>query len=180
MGLPVLPIVTRIGVIFYEPFSFFCTQRELPLSCSPAIPDLKFWHRKCTKNQQSWHKSKNTLTKWIPKTLFLKDRPFTSRGFFYPKSVFLTSFLVSDVGMFLQNWLIHWFQLITDALTVPPKNCVTGAAAQWQNGQKSLGAVVGHRRTDARFKASPTQNALRAKIRKFWDVFNGKSIKDEK
>ena len=34
---------------------------------------------------------------------FSAGRPFTSRGLFIQKSVFLTGFLVSDVGMFLQN-----------------------------------------------------------------------------
>ena len=67
---------------------------------------------------------------------FSTGRPFTSRGLLIQKSVFWTG--VSDVGMFLQNWLIHWFQLIADALTMPPKKCVPGAAEQWQNGRKSV------------------------------------------
>ena len=78
---------------------------------------------------------------------FSKDRPFTSRGLFDWKSVFLTGRVLQIVGMFLQNWPIRWFHLSKDALTVAPKNRVRGTSTRWQNFEKS---VRRRRRTDGR------------------------------
>ena len=67
---------------------------------------------------------------------FSKDQPFMSRGLLIFKSAFLAGHVLQTVSMFLQNWLIHWFQPITDAFTVPSKNRVTGASTQWRNWSK--------------------------------------------
>ena len=67
---------------------------------------------------------------------FSKGRSFTSRGLLMQKSVFLTGHVLRDVSMFLQNWLIRWFQPMADAFTVPPKNRVTDASTQWRNWSK--------------------------------------------
>ena len=83
---------------------------------------------------------------------FSKSRSFTSRGLLIEKSVFLTGHVLQTASMFLQNWLIYWFQVIADALTVPPKKRVPGASTQWRNWSK----IRRRRRrrdlrTDARF-----------------------------
>ena len=70
---------------------------------------------------------------------FSKDRPFTSRGLFDWKSVFLTGRVLHIVGMFLQNWPIRWFQLIADALTVAPKN---GRYARPTSDRNFAGAIA--------------------------------------
>ena len=85
---------------------------------------------------------------------FSKGRPFTSRGLLIPKSVFLTGRVLRDVSMFLQNWLIRWFQLIADALTVPPKNRVPGASTQWRNWSKIRRRRRTYKRTH-KFKRRP-------------------------
>ena len=59
-----------------------------------------------------------------------------SRGLLVEKSVFLTGHVLQTASMFLQNWLIRWFQVIADAFTVPPQNRVTGASTQWRNWSK--------------------------------------------
>ena len=92
----------------------------------------------CERRLNLCQKCENIPTEWTPKSSIFDSRPFTSRGLLIEKSVFLAGRVLRDVGMFLQNWLIHWFQLIADALTMPPKKCVPGAAAQWQNGRKSV------------------------------------------
>ena len=79
---------------------------------------------------------KTYLQNWSENRQFSKGRPFTSRGLLMQKSVFLTGHVLRDVSMFLQNWLIRWFEPIADAFTVPPKNRVTGASTQWRNWSK--------------------------------------------
>ena len=70
-------------------------------------------------------------------TLFERSSIYQSR-ICYPKKSFFDRSRVARRRYVFAKLTDPEFQLIADALTVPPKKCVRGAAAQWQNAGKSV------------------------------------------
>ena len=84
----------------------------------------------CGRRLKNSQKSENVPTKQIQKSIIF-ERPaiYCSWTFDAKKCVFDTSCGTLINGKW-KKWTIPKFQLFADALTVPPKKCVTGAAAQ--------------------------------------------------
>ena len=90
----------------------------------------------CGRRLKISQKSENVPTKQIQKSIiFERSAIYCSWTFDAKKCVFDTSCGTLINGKW-KKWTIPKFQLFPDALTVSPKNHVTGASTQWRKWSK--------------------------------------------
>ncbi len=95
----------------------------------------------CGRRLKSSQKSENVPTKQIQKSIiFERSVVYCSWTFCSKKCVFDTSCGTLNKGK-LKKWTVPKFQLVADALTMPPKKCVPGPCRQWQKWSKIRACV---------------------------------------
>ena len=101
----------------------------------------------CGRRLKSSQKSENVPTKQFQKLIvFERLVIYCSWTFDAKKCVFDTSCGTLNKGK-LKKWTVPKFQLVADALTMPPKKCGPGPCTQWQKWSK-IRRGDGHRISD--------------------------------